>query len=196
MRYSTSSVRFDPDNNHSGTAVCELLSQQIIDTIDMQLQSKAAANAVKDDPDCTLQLKSLFDGIGRDLLESIKLIIGRVDALGGVECAAIRIATQRLHRSDHLVDGMDGRAHLQALLSRYSKYDSATRRIVKSIEELGDLETQALLEAIRVSIERNLWLLETHLEAIVAGLHGRKLPEWTPAFEQHFRNIQRKQRVC
>jgi hypothetical protein len=47
----------------------------------------------------------------------------------------------------------------------------------------GDQETVELLHVVLVSIENNLWFLEAYLEGIAVGLHGRKLPTWSSAFD-------------
>jgi DNA-binding ferritin-like protein len=179
----------------SGTrsAVCCLLNQQIIDTVDLWSKAKKAAAAVKARPSI-VELNLLFEGVARDLTETINVIAGRIVALGEQECATTRMVAQQ--PSCPVDNSINAREYLQSLLSDYSKYDSASRRTMKAVKALGDVETQALLEQICIAIERNLWLLETHLEAIAVGLHGRKLPQWTPAFENYFRNIQRNQRIC
>lgn len=188
MHHSAPSRKLTPLADQARTAVWQLLNQQIVDTIDLQFQSRRAAETVKErNP----QLLTLFEGVARDLLESINILITRIDALGGQECGTIRIATQHTHHQPYLAEATDSRGHLHALLSSYSKYDSAARKIMKSVERMGDPITHSLLQKLSLAVERNLWLLETHLEAVVAGLHGRNLPEWTPAFEHHFRNIQR-----
>ena len=188
MHHSAPSPKSIAVPDQASTALCQLLNQQIVDTLDLQLQSRRAADAVKErNP----QLLALFEGVARDLLESINILITRIDALGGQECGTIRIATQHTHHQPYLVEATDPRGHLHALLSSYSKYDSAARNVMKSVERMGDPITHSLLQKLNFAVERNLWLLETHLEAIVSGLQGRKLPEWTPAFEHQFRNIQR-----
>ena len=173
--------------------VVELLNQQIAETIDLQLQATHAASSVKGP--YAPELKVLFDGVARDLRETIDVIAGRIDTLGGQEVATVRIVNQQSHVR-FSSDTFNANEHLQAMLSSHSKYESAFRRILKRVEELGDPESVLVLERIGVSIERNLWLLETYLEAVAVGLHGRKLPKWTPAFENEFRSFERHQRIC
>jgi DNA-binding ferritin-like protein len=173
--------------------VCLLLNQQIIETIVLQLQAHKAAATARDHSSFG-QLNSLFDGIVSDLTESTNAIVSRIHSLGGQECATIRLSAHQSHtRPPEIVDG---REQLRSLLSGYMKYDFAARKIMKSIQELGDSETNALLSLIGVSIERNIWLLETYLQATAAGLDGRNLPQWTPAFENVFRSLHRNQRSC
>jgi hypothetical protein len=73
---------------------------------------------------------------------------------------------------------------LDALLSSYSRYEMDTQANIKSAKEIGDSETIRLLEAIALSIENDLWFLEAYFEGIAVGLHGRKLPLWTPKFDR------------
>ena len=56
--------------------------------------------------------------------------------------------------------------------------------LVRGLEQaIGDLETAQLLQLILTSTERDMWFLEAYLEGIAVGLHGGKLPQWTPAIE-------------
>jgi len=193
MGYSANASKAHPLLDPTRVTVCRLLNQHITETIDLQLKARTAAAAIKDRP-CVLDLKPLFEGIARDLIESADVVAGHIHALEGRDCATIRRIVQQ--SPEDFERSADDRKSLQAMLSSYAKYDSATRNIIKTVEEMGDSETEALLKRICFSTERNLWLLETYLEASAVGLHGRKLPQWTPAFENDFRNLERNQRIC
>jgi DNA-binding ferritin-like protein len=194
MAHSATTSKSSAISEHATAALCELLNRQIADTIDLQLHAKKAASAVKKPP-LADELTILFNGLARDLIESIDILATRITVLGGRE-SAIRLVTQESRIADYVPQNRDGRSQLEALLSSYSKYDCAARSIAKAVQQLLDPETSALLETMSVCTERNLWLLQTHVEAIAVGLHGRKLPHWTPAFEDQFRNIGRNQRMC
>jgi len=71
----------------------QLLNQQLADTVDLRSQARQAALNVKGQ--YVRELRSLFDGLARDLRESIDLIAGRINALGGQAITSIRIAAHK-----------------------------------------------------------------------------------------------------
>jgi starvation-inducible DNA-binding protein len=157
-----------------------LLNQALADTVDLRMQARQAALNVKGA--YVVELNSLFNGLARDLRESTDIIARRIVALGGRPIATVRSVARHSHLREYPMDALDANEHLQALLSSYSRYELSIRNTRKTISETNDAETARLLDSIADSIERNLWLLEAHLEGIAVGLHGGKLPKWTPAF--------------
>src|SRR5947208_2256293 len=73
----------------------------------------------------------------------------------------------------------DTLVQLEPLLSRHSRSSMDTTHKLKAAREIGESATVDVLQVLSVSIENELWFLEAYLEAIVVGLHGRKLPVWT-----------------
>ena len=161
--------------------ITQLLNRQLADTIDLRSQARQACFNVKGDS--AEELRSLFDGLARDLQQFSDLIAERIRTLGGQAAATVRIAAYESNLHDYPLDALGAQDHLEALLSSYSRYELDTRHNLKAAQEIGDSPTVALLEVISGSIERNLWFLEAYLEATAVGLHGRKLPQWTSAFD-------------
>ena len=176
----------------SNLTVCDLLNRQVIDTLQLQLEAETASVAVSAGSD-TAGLSYLFAGVATDLIHSIRFMVARINALGGQVRGSMRMVAQQSSRKQ--CRGMNMRRYLEALLSAYLEYELSSLSIIKAVEELRDPETEFLLKTIACSIERNLWLLERHLDAVAAGSKGKKLPEWTPAFENNCLNIDRN-RAC
>ena len=161
--------------------VTQSLSKQLADTIDLRSQTRQAHFNVKGAN--MEELKSLFDGLARDLRQFADLIAERIRMLGGQANATVRFAAAESNLRDYPVDALDAHDHLEALLSSYSRYELDTRYHMKAAQEDKDSETAGLLQAILVSIENNLWFLEACLEGVTIGHQATKLPRWTSAFE-------------
>jgi starvation-inducible DNA-binding protein len=157
------------------------LNKQLADIIDLRSQARQAHFNVKGP--YSQALGSLFDGLARELRRFADLMAERIRALGGHPAVTVRSVALESNLRDYPTDALDAREHLEALLSSYSLYELNTRHNMKAAQAIGDLETTQLLELILISIEKNLWFLEAYLEGIAVGLHGGKLPQWTPAIE-------------
>jgi starvation-inducible DNA-binding protein len=168
------SMRGNNGSEDIRSRLVELLNQQLVDTVDLRSQARQARLNVRGP--YTNELGMLFDGLVRDLHESIDAIAGRISALGGYAATTARIVAHQSHLREYPRDAFAASEHLQALLSSYSKYEWETRNTMKAVQTLGDFTTALLVEKISASIERNLWLLEAHLEGIAVGLHGEKFP--------------------
>jgi starvation-inducible DNA-binding protein len=162
------------------TTVVQLLNKQLADTVDLRSQARQAHFNVKGP--YIQELKSLFDGLARDLRQFTDLIAEHINALGGQSVATVRSVAYESGLREYPLDAVDAHDHLEALLSGYSRYEQDTWHNIKALEVTGDTETAELLEVIAASVEKNLWFLEVYLEGIAVGLHGNKLPAWRSAF--------------
>jgi starvation-inducible DNA-binding protein len=168
-------------NESSGNLkITQLLNKQLADTIDLRSQARPAHFNVKGA--CVEELRSLFDGLARDLRQFADIIAQRIRTLGGQAAATVRFAAYESNLRDYPLDALDAHDHLEALLSSYSRYESDTKHNMKAAQGIGDSETLELPQVISVSIENNLWFLEAYLEGVAIGLHGGKLPRWISAF--------------
>jgi starvation-inducible DNA-binding protein len=162
------------------TTVVQLLNKQLADTIDLRSQARHAHFNVKGP--YIEELKSLFDGLARDLRQFADLIAEHINGLGGQSLATVRSVAHDSGLREYPLDAVDAHAHLEALLSTYSRYEQDTWHNIEALGVNGDTETVELLHVIAASVEKNLWFLEVYLEGIAVGLHGEKLPAWRSAF--------------
>jgi starvation-inducible DNA-binding protein len=159
-----------------------LLNKQLADTIDLRLQARQARFNVRGP--YARELGSMFDGLAGELRWFGDLISQRIGAVGGHPAATVRFVASESNLPDFPTDAFDARDHLDALLSSYSRFEMDTQANIKSAKGIGDFETVRLLQMIAASIENDLWFLEAYFEGIAVGLHGRKLPPWTPKFDR------------
>jgi len=163
-----------------------LLNQELAETVDLRSQARQAALNVQGPYHHELHM--LFGGLARDLRRSIDALATEIGSLGGQPIATVRMAALKSNLLEYPLDAFSAHDHLRALLSSYSRYEMDTRSAMEAVQNLGESDAKELLRRICDLIERHLWLLEAHLEGIVIGVHRRRLPKWTPAFESHSRS--------
>jgi starvation-inducible DNA-binding protein len=181
MNYSVNSSKNSGRPNETVSKTIQLLNRQLADTVDLRSQARQAHFNVRGAH--IQELRSLFDGLARDVRHFADLLAARITASGGTATATVRFSANESALRDYPMDAFDARDHLEALLSSYSRYEWDTRNNIKALQEIQDFESVRLLQVILGSIERSLWFLEAYLEGMAIGLHGRKLPPWTSAFE-------------
>jgi starvation-inducible DNA-binding protein len=188
MDYSSYLMRKTPDD---GTmTIPRLLNKQLADTLDLRSQARQSYFNVRGLH--SQELRSLFDGLSRDLRQFADLIAERINRVGGYAVATVRSVAHESGLRDYPVDAFDSRDQLEALLSSYSRYELDTQQNMRTAGELGDSGTVELLQSMLVSVENNLWFLEAYLEGVAVGLHGRKLPAWTSTFPSPTRSDQKQ----
>ena len=185
MDHSSHLSKETPDN---GRTIVRLLNKQLADTLDLRSQARQSYFNVRGP--YSQELRSLFDGLARDLRHFADLIAQRIVSAGGYAVATVRSVAQESGLRDYPVDVLDAHDQLEALLSSYSRYELDTQHNLKAAREIGDSATVDVLQVISVSIENDLWFLEAYLEGIVVGLHGRKLPVWTSTLSNQRRTDQ------
>ncbi len=166
-------------------ALVRLLNKQLADTLDLRSQARQSYFNARGP--YGQELRSLFDGLARDLRCFADLIADRIVGAGGYAVATVRSVAHESGLRDYPVDVLNSHDQLAALLSSYSRYELVTGHNLKAVQEIGDPPTAEILQLISVSIEHELWFLEAYLEGIAVGLHGRKLPVWTSTLSNHRR---------
>ena len=164
-----------PLEDSGSAATVRLLNQQLADTLDLRSQARQSYFNVRGS--YSQELRSLFDGLARDLRHVADLIAERISDVGGYAIATVRSVADESGLRHYPADVLDAHDQLETL--SYSRYELDTQHNMKTAKEIGDSETIALLQVIAVSIENNLWFLEAYLEGVAIGLRGRKLPSWT-----------------
>jgi starvation-inducible DNA-binding protein len=154
-----------------------LLNKQLADTLDLASQARQSYfNAKGPYSD---ELRSLFDGLARDLRQVAEALAERIQDVGGYAITTVRYVAGQSGLREYPLNAVAARDQLEALVSNYLRYELDTRQNMRAAREIGDSSTASLFEVIVSSIENNLWLLETYLEGIADGLSGSELPAWT-----------------
>ena len=141
----------------------QLLNQHLADTADLYSQTKQAHWNVKGMQ--FIQLHELFDSLAATLIGFVDEIAERATALGGIALGTTRLAAANSRLPEYPLDAVDGRQHLEALCQRYAALAKTTRAAIDEAEEYGDADTADLFTQISRELDKNLWFLESHIQA-------------------------------
>ena len=143
--------------------VIALLNARLADAIDLQLQAKQAHWNVKG-PNF-IALHELFDRVTGELGGHVDDMAERITALGGVAEGTVQAVAGRSKLDAYPLDIADGRAHLDALAAAMARFGRSVRKAIDDAGKAGDADTSDLFTGISRSADKNLWLLEAHLQA-------------------------------
>ena len=140
--------------------VIELLNARLADATDLQLQTKHAHWNVKG-PNF-IALHELFDQVATGLGGHVDDMAERVTALGGIAEGTLQSVVGRSRLQPYPLTQADGRAHVEALADAFARLGKSVR---KPSTQSGDVDTSDLFTGVSRSVDKNLWLLEAHLQA-------------------------------
>ncbi|MCX6631716.1 MAG: DNA starvation/stationary phase protection protein Dps [Candidatus Solibacter sp.] len=144
-------------------ALIELLNQRLADTADLYSQIKQAHWNVRGLN--FFQLHELFDGLAGEVFPFIDIIAERATALGGLALGTTRMAAGSSTLPEYPLAAIDGLAHLKALIERYAVYTATIRRAIDQADEHHDKSTADLFTEISRTADKQLWFLESHVQA-------------------------------
>lgn len=142
--------------------VIALLNQQLADTFDLFSQIKQAHWNVKGMH--FIALHELFDKLAEETEDYIDDMAERATSLGGVAIGTARAAAKVSRLPEFPLDGVPGKAAVEALVERYGILASSTRKAIETSSSLGDADTSDLFTGISRGLDKSLWFLEAHLQ--------------------------------
>ena len=142
--------------------VITMLNQQLADTFDLYSQTKQAHWNVKG-PEF-FQLHKLFDKLAEGVLEAIDTIAERVTALGGVAMGTAHMAAQSSRLPEFPGKAIQAMACVEVLAVRYASLAETTRAAINIASERQDETSANLLQEISAMLDKDLWMLEAHLQ--------------------------------
>jgi starvation-inducible DNA-binding protein len=143
--------------------VVEVLNARLADAIDLQLQAKQAHWNVKG-PNF-IALHELFDKIAGDVGGHIDEMAERITALGGTAEGTVQAVAGRSKLEAYPLGLSEGRAHLEALATALARFGKGVRKAIDEAGKAGDADTSDLFTGVSRDIDKNLWLVEAHLQA-------------------------------
>jgi starvation-inducible DNA-binding protein len=143
--------------------IVELLNSRLADCIDLQTQVKQAHWNVKGAQ--FFALHKLFDEIYEDVTEYVDLLAERAVQLGGVAEGTARIVAQRSKLTEYPHSLVRGNDHAHALADVLADFGGHARRAIDRAAELHDADTADVFTEISRSIDKWLWMVESHLHA-------------------------------
>jgi starvation-inducible DNA-binding protein len=140
-----------------------VLNGRLADALDLQLQAKQAHWNVKGPS--FIALHELFDKVAVETSGHVDELAERITALGGIAEGTVQAVAGRSRLDPYPLEISDGRAHLDALAAALAKFGKAVRKSIDDAAKAGDADTSDLFTGISRAADKNLWLLEAHLQA-------------------------------
>lgn len=144
--------------------MAELLNKRLSDAIDLSLQCKQAHWNVKGPH--FIGLHEFFDTLYANVTPHVDEIAERITALGF--CArgtmqTLNKATSLPAYDESLTEGDD---HLKALGDSFAQFGKKVREDIDEADKAGDQGTADLLTGISRAIDKDLWMIDAHLERV------------------------------
>jgi starvation-inducible DNA-binding protein len=145
------------------TQIVGLLQERLADCIDLVMQTKQAHWNVKGPG--FISLHELFDKIFERNLDHADLIAERIAQLGGIAEGTIRAAAKRSKLQEYPLAIANGKDHVEALSRALAYFGETARKAIDQAGEVGDMDTADIFTEISRGIDKDLWLVEAHLQA-------------------------------
>ena len=140
-----------------------LLQAQLVDSVDLFTQVKQAHWNVKGP--AFIALHELFDGVAEFIEDHSDLLAERITALGGRADGTVRVAAAGSTLAEYAFAIRTGTDHAAAVASRLATFGKSTRTAIDRAAQIGDADTADLFTEISRAIDKQLWLVEAHVQA-------------------------------
>jgi len=140
-----------------------LLQARLADALDLKLAVKQAHWNVKGPG--FLQLHELFDEVAGRVETLADSLAERITSLGGTALGRVQQVAQQTTLAAYPDDLFHGADHVAALADRIAALAKATRAAIKTSSEAGDEVTADLFNETTGILDKDLWLLEAHLQS-------------------------------
>lgn len=151
-----------PENRRS--ELNALMNQRLADAVDLQMQMKQAHWNVKGPS--FIGLHELFDKVGEAVESYVDMMAERIVQLGGIAEGTVRVAAVRSRLAEYPSSIADGLAHVEAVARALSTFGQEARNTISEADELDDADTADLFTEISRGIDKWLWFVEAHSQAL------------------------------
>lgn len=141
--------------------VITMLNQTLACTVDLRSQVRQACWNVKG-KDFSL-LHPLFATMLSELQTYTDMVAERITVLGGVVMGTVRMAALQSKLPEYPDAVMEGDGHVLALVERFGRYAVTLRNDITLAADVEDAGSAAVYTDISRGVDRQLWILETHL---------------------------------
>jgi starvation-inducible DNA-binding protein len=160
-------VMYETENDISQerrTQLNALLNQRLASAVDLQMQMKQAHWNVKGPS--FIGLHELFDKVAEAVEGYVDAIAERIVQLGGVAEGTVRMAAARSRLTEYSPDISEGMAHVEGVARALSTFGAEARNTINEADELKDADTADLFTEISRGIDKWLWFVEAHSQAV------------------------------
>lgn len=145
----------------------ELLNSCLADIADLRTHAKHAHWNVKGLQ--FQQLHELFEAIASRLDRQADEVAERVTALGGIANGTARQVVSLSNLPQYDLEAVTGVEHIRALAKRLALVGGRVRATIAVAHQLGDEATGDLLAEVVRQTDKDLWLLEAHVQGEVSS---------------------------
>ena len=142
--------------------VAALLQARLADALDLGMQAKQAHWNVKGPH--FAQLHALFDGLYDHAGGHADDLAERLVQLGGTAEGTVQAVAAGTSLKAYPLDAVAGRAHLEATAAGLAAFGAAVRAAIDDSAKLGDADTADLFTEISRAVDKDLWMVESHLQ--------------------------------
>jgi starvation-inducible DNA-binding protein len=146
------------------TRIEKLLNQRLADALDLESATKQAHWNVKG-PNF-IALHELFDQLHGNVEEHVDAMAERIVALGGTALGTVAAVAGASSLAPYPLDISEGIEHLTALSDRLADFGKKVRSGIDKAGKLEDADTADLLTGVSRDVDKYLWFLEAHLQAV------------------------------
>ena len=148
-------------DNARKTSISEL-NGRLADSIALALAVKQAHWNVKWRN--FIAVHELFDTVHTNLREQIDVMAERVQQLDGVAIGTAEKVSGATTLPEYPTDLTRAEVHIRALCDRFRDHGERLRIAIDATDEAGDADTADIFTAASRSLDKDLWLMESHLE--------------------------------
>jgi starvation-inducible DNA-binding protein len=141
--------------------VIQLLNQTLACTVDLRSHVKQAGWNVRGRDFAPLQ--ALFATMASELDAYADLVAERIAVLGGIACGTTPTAAMQSRVAASPDIRVDGQAQVGALAERFAPYARAMRGDIALAADVEDADTAAVYTDLSRGVDKQLWVLEAHL---------------------------------
>ena len=144
-------------------AAVNLLNDTVADLFDLYARTKQAHWNLRSDS--FLAMHQRLDTFAATITEHIDTAAERATALGGIVEGTLRSAVQhsRLTTKRNSASKTNGRDWIRELADSHAACGEQVRAATKKLNKAADLGSADLLTAILRDLDKQLWILEAHL---------------------------------
>jgi starvation-inducible DNA-binding protein len=139
------------------------LGQALANGIDLGLQIKHAHWNVKGP--AFIAIHELFDAIHGVIAGHVDDLAERLAALGGTADGTVGSVAARSELTKYPITITSGAEHLEAIACALAAFGARTRMAIDRCDDLGDKVTADLFNEVTGSVDKQLWLVEAHLQS-------------------------------
>jgi starvation-inducible DNA-binding protein len=151
----------NPLSENSRGHLIDLLNRTLCTAIDLHAQAKQAHWNVRG-PNF-IALHELFDGVATAGADFVDRLAERVTALGGIAMGTLQLAAKLTALRPYPVEIVSEQEHLEALSAALGEFARVVRTGIDMSDDLDDAITADLLTQVGSESEKQLWLVESHL---------------------------------